>query len=147
MFIAWIVFALVLGVIELFSMTFILLWIAISAFLTGLFGLFVHGIEWQVGFFVILSLLLLIATWRISARWRNRPSRFKSRVDELVGEQAQVLEGWSAGGSGLVKIRGEVWSAKGLSQDLVVQKDDYVRIAAVETTQVLVESVPLKGER
>ncbi len=145
MFIAWIVFALLIGAIELFSMTFILLWIAISAFLTGIFGLLVPVIEWQVGFFVVLSLLLLVGTWRISARWRNRPSRFKSRVDELVGEQAQVIEGWTPGGSGLVKIRGEVWSAKGVSRDLGFQKDEFVRIAAVETTQVIVESLLPEG--
>ena len=137
----WIVIALILGVIELFSITFILLWIAIAAFITGLFGLLVPFFEWQVSFFVVLSAMLLVMTWRFSKRVRNRPSRFLSRVDELVNLQAQVVEGWSSGGSGLVKVHGEMWSARGSTQDAHFEKDSFVRIITIDSTQLVVEKL------
>ena len=144
--IGWILFALLLGAIELFSLTFILLWVALSAFFTGLFGLFMPSLAWQVGFFVILSIALLLFTWRFGKRMRNRPSRFRSRIDELAGVQAQVVEGWAPGGSGLVKIRGEVWSAIGNAKDVRFEKDDWVLIVAVETTQLIVERIVKGGD-
>ncbi len=143
--IIWIVVALVLGATELFTLTFILLWIAVAALLTGVVGFFVPSIAWQVGVFALLSIALLTATWRLSARIRNRPMRFKSRVDETIGERAEVVEGWSSGGGGLVKIHGEVWSARGQNVEDPFLQGEWAQVVAVDATQLMVVKLPKEG--
>lgn len=143
--IIWIAVALILGAIELFTLTFILLWIAVAALLTGVAGFFVPSLSWQVGIFALLSIVLLLATWRFSARIRNRPTRFKSRVDETIGERAEVVEGWSSGGGGLVKIHGEVWSARGKNVEDHFLSGEWVQVVAMEATQLMVVKIPKEG--
>lgn len=136
--ILWLLMGLILGLVELFSMTFILLWIAVAALLTGIFGWLVHSITWQIVFFTVVAVVLLLVTYPFSQRMRKRPGRFRSRVEEMVGQTAQVVEGWGPGGNGLVKLHGEVWSASSPERELTFSIGESVIVVAVNSTQVLV---------
>ncbi|MBX5437760.1 MAG: NfeD family protein [Alicyclobacillaceae bacterium] len=120
----WWLLAFALGAIELLTLTFVLLWIAIAAWLTGLFALAVPNLLYQTIVFVVAGVGLFVATRRWS-RARRRARSDLHASDPLVGQRAVVISGTqAAGGLATVRVRGEVWSA--VSDEPLVAGDEVV---------------------
>lgn len=137
--IIWFIVALILGVIELMSTTFILLWVAIAAAVTGLISLFAHSFELQLLVFVVLSIILLLLTRPLVKRWRNAgTSRFKSSVEELVGEQGIVVTRGVGEKAGVVRVGTEVWSARCEDSEEPLDRGERVVVIAVKSSQLIV---------
>ncbi|MCL6549206.1 MAG: NfeD family protein [Alicyclobacillus sp.] len=124
----WWALALALGALELATVTFVLLWIAVAAGLTGLLALAVHNLAGQLVLFVAASVGLFALTRRWSQRWRMRRT-YPDRLQALVGERAVVVTGTAEGHLATVRVQGELWSAVAdeplhAGQEVVVERAD-----------------------
>ena len=138
----WLVLAVVLGAIELMSTTFILLWVAIAALVTGLLGLLVHSFVAQLGVFAVLSVVLLLLTRPLVRRWRNAGApTYQSNVQRLVGEQGIVVTRLAGGKAGMVRVGNDVWSARGELSDIQLEPGERVRIVAVRSALLIVSKI------
>lgn len=138
----WIILAVILGVIELLSTTFILLWVAFSAFVTGILSLFLHVFGIQLLVFIFLSIILLILTRPLVKRWRGSPtSTYQSNVQRLVGEEGVMVSKIMEGKTGMVRVGNETWSARGEFPEAIVERGDRVLVVAVKSSLLIVRRV------
>ncbi|MFB9753443.1 NfeD family protein [Paenibacillus hodogayensis] len=107
----WLIIAGVLLVVEMLTLTFYLLWVAIGAVVASAVALFVsESFIWQVLAGSVVVLVLTLFTKRIT-RYFKTSKGFKDAVDELQGKQGIVVEPIIDGKPGIVKVGSETWSA------------------------------------
>ncbi|RKN79215.1 NfeD family protein [Paenibacillus ginsengarvi] len=122
----WLIVAAVLLVIEMMTLTFYLLWIAIGAVVAAALALFVtDSFVWQVLPGCAVVLVLTTFTKPITRYFRSSKG-FSDAVDELVGKPGIVLEPAEEGKPGIVKVGNETWSAVSITGEPLAQGDTVV---------------------
>lgn len=106
----WLIVAVVIGIIEVSTFTFVLLWIAVAAFITTLLTGVVTNIWGQLLLFAVFSVILYVVT-RPLARKMKTQKLYKNRVEEMANQTGFVVTGAKVGDLATVKVNGEVWSA------------------------------------
>lgn len=139
----WIGVGLLLGVIELFSTTFVLMWIGIAAVIAGLVSFGLHAFGEQVGVFGLLSILLLALTRPLAKRWREKRNGngYVSDIEHLVGEKALVISRMRDGGTGMVRVGADVWSARCDSPNVSVDAGEWVEVKGVRSSTLIVKTL------
>jgi membrane protein implicated in regulation of membrane protease activity len=138
---AWLALALALGALELFSLDLVLLMLAAGAV--------VGMVTAVVGLPEPVQVLAALAA-SVAALGLVRPSVIK-RLHEgptlvlghqaLVGKQGRVIERVTSD-SGLVKIAGEVWTARPYDDDQVIEPGAKVDVFVIKGATALVHQVP-----
>ncbi len=112
----WLIVAIALTVLELFTYQFVSIWFAIGGFVTAIVTAIFSdlGIGWQISIFVISSLVMLFATRPLVRKLISKRNKAQATNLELVlGKDAVVVEDINnIEGRGAVKINGLVWSAR-----------------------------------
>ncbi|HKU30738.1 NfeD family protein [Arthrobacter sp. NyZ413] len=99
----------------------------------------------QVVVFCIVSLLMIAFVRPIALRHlRKGPAEQRTNVDRLIGQPALVMEPVSAT-AGLVKIGGDVWSAR--SAGNVIAAGETVQVAKIEGATAVVTSLAENSPR
>ncbi|WP_373532773.1 NfeD family protein [Vampirovibrio sp.] len=110
----WMVIALLLGIIEVFTVGFFFCFFAVGALVTAVATLFVTGVVPQTVIFVLVSLLLVWMARPLLKKMFNVRSRpaMNSNVSALLNTTVYVLEAVDKY-QGRVKVThtGELWSA------------------------------------
>lgn len=106
----WLIVAVVIGIIEVSTFTFVLLWIAVAAFITTLLTGVITNIWGQLLLFAVFSVVLYVAT-RPLARKMKTQKGYRNPVEEMLNETGIVVTGAKVGDLATVKVNGEVWSA------------------------------------
>ncbi|MDQ4491390.1 NfeD family protein [Sinomonas sp. ASV486] len=132
----WLVLALVLGGIEMLSLSLVFVMLsggALAALVTALLG----GPAWLQGLVFALVSVAMIAFVRPVAVKHMRPGIEDARtnVDRLLGASATVVEPVDAG-RGLVKIGGDVWTARAESGEFL--PGDVVKVVAIDGATAVV---------
>ncbi len=127
----WLFLIVILLVVELLTQGLTTLWFAggaLLAFLAALLGL---GLPFQIGVFVAVSVILLIFTRPVAARYLNSRT-VKTNVESMAGKRALVTEDIdNRHAVGMVQVDGVSWTAR--------SSDDSVTFSA--GAEVIVEEV------
>ncbi|MFK7944032.1 MAG: NfeD family protein [Paracoccaceae bacterium] len=112
----WIALAFGLGVIELATFSFFLIWPGLAALTLGLLLWIAPGMAGttQLILFAVLSILFTLGgRWLVLSR---KPTSdlpgLNNRAAQLVGRNAVVVDGFKAGGTGNVEVDGIRWRAR-----------------------------------
>lgn len=133
----WFILGFMLLIIEVLTVTFVLLWIGLGALLTGLVNLFVPNIALLLAIFVVSSTLLWIYTRPLTRRLRHRSPRFESGVYALIGKTTIAETTFDEQESGSVRLMGDVWRAKSIAGRIVAGTP--VKVVRVEGVTLYVE--------
>jgi inner membrane protein len=107
----WLIVGIVIGGAELLHPGFFLLWLGLSAALTGLAALaWPMSLEGQLGAFVVLALVLVGAAALRRARGTAAQDPVNGPGVDIVGRECQA-ETFS-GGQGRVRFRDSTWQAE-----------------------------------
>ena len=111
----WIALALGLGVVEMLTFTYFMLWLGLAAFTVGIgLAIFpsVSGTA-QIVAFALLAVLYTAIGWAYVRRLQPKDSHpgLNRRSEAMVGRQAVVTETFSAG-VGWVEVDGVRWRAR-----------------------------------
>lgn len=140
-YIGWMVFGVVLLIIEIITPTFFFLWFSIGAFLAGVVAFLEFGLSWQIATFTVISVILVFLTRPIAKKISGTPPR-KTYVDEIVGSVGRVVEEISSTtNKGIVRVGGEDWRAFSIKPGIVIPKESRVIIKKLDGTMVYVEPV------
>lgn len=139
--IVWFIAAGVLAIAELAAMDFSLLMLALAALATA--GVAVADVPlWaEAATFAVagvLSLFLLRPVLR--KRLKRGESHHTFSPKELEGSPATVVDAITSGGhaQGMVRINGELWSARALNPMETFQSGDTVQVAHIDGTTAVV---------
>lgn len=138
MSIFWLVFAVVMGVIEATTAQLVSIWFAVGAVGGCITSLITDKIWIQVVVAVLVTLITLIAT-RPLAKRLNNTQKTHTNSDRNIGKIAVVISDIdNLQSSGQVKVGSTVWSAKS-ADDSIIKKDSKVIVKDIEGAKLIVE--------
>ncbi len=134
----WLAAGVLLAIAELFTLDFVLIMLAAGAFAAALAGLADVSIPIQVLVFALVSAAGLGAVRpAIKRRLHRGADPAVMGVDAIEGSEATVIE-QIAEGRGMVKIGGELWSARPYDVTQVIEAGVQVRVVEVRGATALV---------
>ena len=144
LWIVWLVFILIAVIIELLTLEFTFLMIAVGS-LGGL-GANLLGLEWwmQIGIAAVLSVLLILIIRPFMLRYlRKGEDPTPSNIDALSGMSAKVVLALGENGGQVKLSNGETWTARlsDVTEQRLVDVGERVVVTAIEgSTAVVVPS-------
>ncbi len=135
----WVIAACAFGVGEMLTTSFFLAPFAVGAALAAVVDLAgaAELVSWVV--FVLVSLLVLVVVRPIARAHTRTPPHIRTGTAALIGQHAIVLERIANNeGVGCVKIDGEVWTARALDEDQVIEAGRRVQIVQIKGATALV---------
>ena len=137
--IIWLVLALVFGIAELLSVTFVLLMLSGGAAAAAIVAALGGGVEGQAATFVVVSILALVGIRPYAQRLRDSRSGPAADIglQALEGARAEVLEQVDKR-SGLIKVGGQEWTARSLEDEQVYEPGEEVNIVEIRGATAVV---------
>src|SRR3954468_3294 len=133
----WIIAAAALVVGEVFTLGFILGPVALAALLSAAVAALGGGLALQLVVFIVGSVGSLVFVRPIATRHLRTPARLRTGAAALVGTRGVVLERVDAD-HGMVKIGGEVWTARPFDEEHVIEPGTRVDVLKIEGATALV---------
>ena len=134
----WVIVACGFGVGEMLTTTFFLAPFAIGAAVAAAADAAVGATAAWVVFFAV-TLLTLVVVRPIVRSHLKMPPQIRTGAAALVGKQAVVLERIAnREGVGCVRIDGEVWTARSLMDDEVIERGAVVDVIEIKGATALV---------
>ncbi len=135
----WVILACAFGVGEMLTTSFFLAPFALGAALAAVVSVAGGGSVAAVISFVVASVLVLALVRPIARRHMKMPPQIRTGAAALIGKDAIVLERIeNLEGVGCIRIDGEVWTARALYDDEVIEKGTRVQIVDIKGATALV---------
>ncbi len=135
----WLVMLVVLVVIELLTMGLTTVWFAGGALAATVASAFRAPLALQIVLFLVVSLVLLFFTRPLAVKYFNK-DRVRTNAESLVGRQAIVIsEIDNLQGIGQINVGGAEWSARTVTDGVVLPVGTVVTILAINGVKLIVE--------
>ena len=141
----WMALVIIFLVVELVTVGLTTIWLAGGALVAFLLAAVGAGFWLQLIAFFVVSFVLIYFTRPFAVKYLN-PRRTRTNSEELIGEIVKVtsrIDNRSAEGTALAK--GLEWGARGVSDDMAIEKDALVKVVRVEGVKLIVEPVADEG--
>ena len=143
--IMWMAFLIICLVVELITVGLTTIWLAGGALVAFILAAVGADLWIQLVAFFVVSFVLIFFTRPIAVKYFN-PRRTRTNSEELIGEIIKVtrrIDNRSAEGTALAK--GLEWSARAVSDDMIIEKDTLVKVIRIEGVKLIVE--PVAGDQ
>ena len=125
-------------IVEASTATLVAIWFIPSAIVSAVIAKLGGGITLQVVVFLVLSILFVVFARRIFSR-TIAPRHVPTNADSVIGETGTVtLAIDTAEAKGLVKVKGQVWSAKSENGGSI-NEGRTVEVLAIEGVKLIVK--------
>ncbi|MCK8059286.1 MULTISPECIES: NfeD family protein [unclassified Fusibacter] len=134
--IIWTVLAILFAVIEGATLGLTTIWFAAGA-LVALFMTWIgFNVYVQVVSFIVSSILFLLITRPLVVKYMKVGS-VKTNVDSLIGKKGVVVNEITEHNYGQVRLGGQVWTAKSISDATIAQGQEVI-VEAIEGVKLVV---------
>ena len=124
-------------VVEVASEELISIWFIPGAIVAIIFDMFWTDLIWQVIIFLAISIAGIVFGRRYFAS-HNDAQATKTNIEAIIGEKCLVIEKINNfAGCGQVKVKGNVWSARGVSDEDEFEAGEVLRIVAIEGVKLI----------
>ncbi len=139
----WLLVAAILIVLEIMTMGLTTIWFAGGALAAAIVALVGFPLAVQIITFVVVSVILLLITRPIAARYLNDKT-IRTNVDSLIGQNCLVTQQIdNLRSRGQVMVKGQAWSAKSLKDDVIIPENSIVKVEKVSGVKLLVSVISL----
>ena len=138
---AWMALVIIFLVVELVTVGLTTIWLAGGALVAFILAAVGAGFWLQLIAFFAVSFVLIYFTRPFAVKYLN-PRRTRTNSEELIGEVVKVIgriDNRAAEGKALVN--GLEWSARAVSDDMIIEKDTLVKVVRIEGVKLIVEPV------
>lgn len=138
---AWMAFVIIFLVVELVTVGLTTIWLAGGAFVAFILAAIGASFWLQLAAFFVVSFVLIYFTRPFAIKYLN-PRRTRTNSEELIGEIVKVtavIDNRAA--EGKVLARGMEWSARAISDDMLIEKDALVKVVRIEGVKLIVEPI------
>jgi membrane protein implicated in regulation of membrane protease activity len=137
--VVWLVAAVVLGIGEMHQGAFYLGPFALAALLAAILSFAGVGVGLSAVAFIVAAVAVFVMLRPLVQRHRRLPPSLRTGASALIGRRALVLERIANDeGVGIVKIDGEVWTARSFDDDAVIEVGEKVEVVAIRGATALV---------
>ena len=132
---AWLIFFIILVIIELITVNLVTIWFAFGALVISLVSLYTTDTVILLAVFTLVSLLLLLITKPVVKKLKVKKV-VATNLDQVIGKTGVVTEPIAKDKIGEVKVLGKRWSAY---SDREISKDKKVKILSISGVKLKVE--------
>lgn len=135
----WMALVIIFLVVELVTVGLTTIWLAGGALVAFILAAAGAGFWLQLAAFFVVSFVLIYFTRPFAVKYLN-PRRTRTNSEELIGEIVKVIgriDNRAAEGTALAK--GLEWSARAVSDDMIIEKDTLVKVIRIEGVKLIVE--------
>jgi membrane protein implicated in regulation of membrane protease activity len=133
----WIVAGVVFAIAEMFTVSFLLIMFAAGAFAAAAAAGLGAPLAAQGLVFALVSVLSLVGIRPALRRYLGRGGDVPTPVAEIAGSEAVVLERVDVD-RGVVKIDGELWQARAIDAEQVMEPGERVRVIDIKGVTAMV---------
>lgn len=137
----WIGFFVLSVVVEVNTMNLIAIWFMPATLVAIILSLLSVPVWIQVLLWLLITVAVFAATWRLSARLRH-PKHHPTNADRVIGQTALVLETISdRDQTGQVRVMQQVWSARTDETETLIPAGTEVRVLRIEGVKLIVTAL------
>ena len=141
----WMALVIIFLVVELVTVGLTTIWLAGGALVAFILAAVGADFWIQLVAFFVVSFVLIFFTRPIAVKYFN-PRRTRTNSEELIGEIIKVTRRIdNRAAEGTVLVRGMEWSARAVSDDMIIEKDTLVKVIRIEGVKLIVE--PVAGDQ
>ncbi len=134
---AWIAVIVVAIVVEVLTDQLVSIWFVPGAVVATVLDFCEVHLVWQVLVVLVLAGAGIVFAKTFLAK-RIRTRIVKTNIDAIIGERCVVTEKVDNYiGCGQVKIKGQIWSARGVGEDDVFETGEVLHVVAIEGVKVI----------
>ena len=131
--------AAVFVVIEIMTMGLTTIWFAGGALVGAVMAAVSLPLWSQIIAFAVISVILLILTRPWALKYVNSRT-IKTNVDSLIGQTGLVTQDIdNLNAKGQVKVRGQIWTARSISDEVKLHEGQKVSIESISGVKVIVK--------
>ncbi len=134
----WTILAIVFTIAEGMTMGLTTIWFAFGALAALIAAALKLNIVIQVIVFLLVSVLTLVYTRPIATKVLKIGST-KTNVSSLIGEKGVVTKAIEAFNTGQVKVKGQVWTAKGETLETAIAVGEEIVVTHIEGVKLIVK--------
>lgn len=135
----WAVLTIALIIAELNTIQLISVWFAAGSLVSFIISLFGASFAWQVVAFIVISIVLLLATRPFVKKFMSR-GIVKTNADSIVLKECVVIEEVNnSRGTGRVHVDGLDWAARSAHMEKIFEADDICVIREIQGVTVIVD--------
>ena len=143
----WLVAAAVFVVIEIMTMGLTTIWFAGGALVGAVMAAVSLPLWSQIIAFAVISVILLILTRPWALKYVNSRT-IKTNVDSLIGQTGLVTQDIdNLNAKGQVKVRGQIWTARSISDEVKLHEGQKVSIESISGVKVIVSRCKVNRRR
>lgn len=134
----WIAVIILAIVIEALTDQLISIWFVPAAMVATIMDFCKADIIWQVLVFVLMSIAGIVISKTLLSKYFVRTSDSKTNIEAIVGEKCIVTEKIdNFAGCGQAKVKGQIWSARGVNENDVFEVGEVLDIVAIEGVKLI----------
>jgi len=144
MWYVWLIFAGICFVAEMMTTGFLIFWLGLGAVLAMITSFITSSILVQTIVFVVTSTILILLTKPLVNKYIDKQDKkINTNTDAIIGKKGIVTSTInSLEGKGLVKVNGEVWSAKTNLE--TIPEGTEVEIIGIDGVKLMVTPLDIK---
>lgn len=124
-------------IVEVVTDQLVSIWFVPSAIVATILDFAKVGIIWQVLVFLLLSAAGIIFA-KLFLPKIAPGGKVKTNIDAIIGERCVVTEKIdNYAGCGQVKVKGQIWSARGVEDSDVFDEGEVLHVVAIEGVKVI----------
>ena len=133
----WLCIVVIAIIIEIETEQLVSIWFIPGALLAVILDFCRVDFVWQIILFLALSIAGIVIGKRYFSLHKNHEAT-KTNIDAIIGEKCLVIEKIdNFAGKGQVKVKGNVWSARGVCDDDEFEPGEILRIVAIEGVKLI----------
>ena len=133
----WIAVIVLAFVVELLTDQLISIWFVPGAIIATILDFCDVDVLWQVLVVLVIAALGIVFAKTFLSKKLNS-SVVKTNIDAIIGERCVVTEKIdNYVGCGQVKVKGQIWSARGVGEDDVFESGEVLHVVAIEGVKVI----------
>lgn len=141
MFLTWIIIGILLLIVEVITVSFLYVFFAIGCIVAGILTFIIPSLAIQIVIMCMISMIGVLFGRDILQKYFKVNKEVKpSTIDALIGKNALVVKDIKANELGLVKINGEIWSAKS-PDSKEINKGTNVIVEKIDGAKLIVKIV------
>lgn len=137
----WLIAAGIFFIIEIATVGFLVFWFGIGALIAMVVSIFVPNVYIQAIVFIVSSTLLIFFTKPFVNKFVNKGKTIATNAYSIIGRTGIVTKEINdLKGTGQVKIGGETWSAKTLSEETLPENTE-IEVIKIDGVKAIVQKV------
>lgn len=139
--IAWIISGVIFFIVEVLTSQIVTIWFAVGAIGAIFANVLGCNLTEQIVVFALLSFITLILARPYLKKFTQTKIQ-PTNADMYIGSEAIVIEDINnTNGTGQVKVKGSVWSAKSTDNNIIIIKNTVVTVKEISGVKLIVEKI------